>query len=204
VQDTLKTEPCADDLAAERDLIRRAQQDRAAFGALYDRCVEEVYRYAYHVTNDHLTAQDVTAETFRRALEGLARYTWQGKPFRAWLVRIARYVWYEKQRALRQEPLSTEITASNEPPSDDPAALEVLVTREESAALWQMVGELAPDYQRILIWRYAREWDYAAIAAQMGRTPAACKQQAYRALCALRQRVIASGLWSERGQHEDK
>src|ERR1700709_1242078 len=52
-------------------LVRRAQEgDAEAFGQLYDHYVTLVHRYAYHRVGDRATAEDVTSETFARALRG--------------------------------------------------------------------------------------------------------------------------------------
>jgi hypothetical protein len=50
-------------------LVRRAQDgDAEAFGELYDHYVTLVHRYAYNRVGDRATAEDVTSETFVRAL----------------------------------------------------------------------------------------------------------------------------------------
>src|SRR5260370_27674626 len=61
-------------LAADDELVERALRDRAAFGELYRRYLPRVYRYALARTGDAEQAQDVTAQTFLAALEGLASY----------------------------------------------------------------------------------------------------------------------------------
>ncbi len=183
--------------ADEAELVRQAQADRAAFGALYDRAIEAVYRCALRQTGDHAAAQDVTAEAFRRALEALPRYRWQGTPFAAWVVRIAVNVVRERRRQHDAQDLAA-LPEGREPADDAPAALDGLIAQEERAALWQIVATLPLDYQRVLVLRYARDCDYAAIAQQMGKTPAAAKQIAYRALKALRAAATASGEWRER------
>ena len=198
MQDSIESDALADALAAEAEQVRCAQQDRAAFGVLYDRYIDAVYRFAYQHTGEHAAAQDVTAETFRRALEGLARYEWQGKPFGAWLLRIAHFVLLERARTQQHLPDGYDALAEDVHADDTPAVVDDLIAREERAILWELVSTLPVAQQRILVWRYAREWDYATIAAQLGRTPAAAKQLAYRALQAVRKQVIASGMWSER------
>src|SRR3712207_1023652 len=72
-------------------LVAAAQQgDPEAFGALYDRYVDVVYRYIYYrVSNPSLT-EDLVSETFLRALRRVTSFTWQGRDFGAWLVTIAR------------------------------------------------------------------------------------------------------------------
>lgn len=59
------------DWTREEELIKQAKSDPEAFGILYDRHVDALYRYAYSRVHHHTHAEDVTAEVFRRALEGL-------------------------------------------------------------------------------------------------------------------------------------
>ncbi len=192
---TTPTAPPAND---EADLVRRAQRDRAAFGALYDRTVDAVYAYAYRHMGDHHLAQDVTAETYRRALELLGRYEERGRPFLAWLLSIAARVGHERQRARAGASLDAQPALLDQLITTDPPALDGVIQHEERTALWQLVATLTPQHQRILILRYAQEMDYPAIAPLLGKTPAATKQLAYRALQALRAAALASGIWDER------
>ncbi|TSC76562.1 MAG: RNA polymerase sigma-70 factor, ECF subfamily [Parcubacteria group bacterium Gr01-1014_31] len=73
----------------EATLVAKAKRDPEAFGVLYDRYVDRIYRYLLSRTGSVPLAQDLTAETFLAALKGLWRYRWTGKPFSAWLYRIA-------------------------------------------------------------------------------------------------------------------
>src|SRR6478609_5654109 len=81
-------EDASDDL---RRLVLRAKTgDADAFGTLYDRYLDLVYRYIYFRVGSHPLAEDLTSETFLRALRRIADFTWQGRDFGAWLVTIAR------------------------------------------------------------------------------------------------------------------
>src|SRR5690242_17317001 len=73
----------------EAALIASARTSPDAFARLYDTTVGEVYRFALSLTGEHARAEDVTAETYRRALSRLDRYEDRGKPFCAWLFTIA-------------------------------------------------------------------------------------------------------------------
>lgn len=67
-----------------------AAGDPAAFAALYLRCRETVLRYLLRRTNgDVHLAEDLTHETFARALARMETYREMGRPFVAWLVTIA-------------------------------------------------------------------------------------------------------------------
>lgn len=74
-----------------RMLVEAAQAgDRAAFGRLYQHYREPVFRFIqFRVGNRHV-AEDLTGDTFVRALRHLGQYTWQGKDVGAWLFTIAR------------------------------------------------------------------------------------------------------------------
>src|SRR6185436_15949928 len=64
--------------------------DSGAFGQLYDHYHTSVYRFLYYRVGSVPLAEDLTAETFFRALRSMSSFRWQGKDFRAWLMTIAR------------------------------------------------------------------------------------------------------------------
>jgi RNA polymerase sigma-70 factor, ECF subfamily len=183
-------------LAEEKATVAAAKRERAAFAPLYDRYVDPVYHYATRRTGSHVVAQDVTSETFRRALDALERYEWQGKPFGAWLFQIAANVLREQRRAegAPHAPQSLE-AVQVDPPDDDPPAEVLLTQQEETGVLWRLVGEMPLEARRVLLFRFAWELSYAEISTRMGRSEAACKQLSYRALKDLRQRAVAAGYW---------
>ena len=53
--------------------------DAEAFGLLYDHYVSLVYRYVYNRVGDRATAEDVTSETFVRALRRIDSLSFQGR-----------------------------------------------------------------------------------------------------------------------------
>ncbi|CAM5547841.1 hypothetical protein SMICM304S_09323 [Streptomyces microflavus] len=66
--------PTADsDSARMMDLVERAQAGEAdAFGRLYDQYSDTVYRYIYYRVGGKATAEDLTSETFLRALRRIS------------------------------------------------------------------------------------------------------------------------------------
>ena len=78
-------------LARIEALVQLAQAgDAEAFGQIYEEYVDVVYRYVYVRCGSHHLAEDLTAETFVRALRRLDSFTWTGKDIAAWFVTIAR------------------------------------------------------------------------------------------------------------------
>jgi RNA polymerase sigma-70 factor (ECF subfamily) len=70
-------------------LVEQARSDPHAFGQLFDRHYDDIYKYILHRTANAELAQDLTSETFFKALNKLWTFRWQNVPFSAWLYRIA-------------------------------------------------------------------------------------------------------------------
>ena len=77
--------------------------DKEAFGQLYDHYHQSVYRFLYYRTRSANLAEDLTADTFFRALRSMSNFRWQGKDFGAWLMTIARNLCTDHFKG-RQDP----------------------------------------------------------------------------------------------------
>lgn len=173
-------------LEYEREMVEMAKVSREGFGLLYDRYVTQVYRYCYGKTGSHEDAEDVTAETFRRALENIERYTWRGNPFGAWLYRIAaNLIISEHRRSRPRESLDNALELAD----GDPLPEQVAVATDEASALWRMVRRLPHDQRRAVVLRFSHDMKVKDIAKAMDRSDAAVKQLLHRAMVTLRERA---------------
>jgi RNA polymerase sigma-70 factor (ECF subfamily) len=167
----------------EARLIQRAQEgDKAAITELYRRHVDAVYRYVWARARDETVAEDLTAQVFLKALEGLPTYTSSGKPFLAWLYRIAyaRIVDYWRQQERRVEvPLDETLPASEPRPS---ALLEV---EADWVTAIDLLAQLTDDQQDVLMLRFIGEMSLAQVAETLGKTVGATKAIQHRALASL-------------------
>lgn len=73
----------------ETQLIKQAQKNPEAFGAVYDAHYQKIFRYIYYRVGNKDVAEDLTAETFFQALKNIWRFRFIKRPFSAWLYRIA-------------------------------------------------------------------------------------------------------------------
>ncbi|MFN8558598.1 MAG: sigma-70 family RNA polymerase sigma factor [Dehalococcoidia bacterium] len=180
------------DLAHEAALVARAATDAAAFSALYNRYVVAVYRYAYRRLGSHEDAEDVTAQTFHRALERIGGYEWRGAPFGAWLFRIAHNLVVDRRRA-GSAPLSLDGLSANgyHPLGTNPSVDDDLVARESLDAAWAAVALLPALQRRAVTLRFGRDLSHAEVGALIGRSEPATKQLIYRAMKTLRARLAA-------------
>jgi RNA polymerase sigma factor (sigma-70 family) len=68
---------------------------------LYDHYNTSVYRFVYYRVGSVALAEDLTSETFFRALRSMKPFKWQGKDFGAWLMTIARNLTADHYKAVR-------------------------------------------------------------------------------------------------------
>jgi RNA polymerase sigma-70 factor (ECF subfamily) len=175
--------PAADsDSRRMMDLVERAQGGEAdAFGRLYDQYSDTVYRYIYYRVGGRATAEDLTSETFLRALRRIGTFTWQGRDFGAWLVTIARNLVADhfKSSRFRLEVTTGEMLDANEVErSPEDSVLESL----SNAALLEAVRKLNPQQQECVTLRFLQGLSVAETARIMGKNEGAIKTLQYRAV----------------------
>jgi RNA polymerase sigma-70 factor (ECF subfamily) len=178
------------DAEAERLQVARAQRDLQAFGPLYDRYVDPVYRYCYRRTRDHPAAEDMTAQTFRRALEGLPRYEWREAPFGAWLFRIARNLLIDQgTKSGRSVSLDGLLEGGFEAAGGGQTPEEEVAACEERDVAWREVRRLPALQRRAVTLYFGREMTHAEVGRVIGRSEGATRQLVFRAVQTLRMRL---------------
>ncbi|WP_069814363.1 ECF subfamily RNA polymerase sigma factor, BldN family [Streptomyces sp. TP-A0874] len=174
--------PADSDSRRMMDLVERAQSGEAeAFGCLYDQYADTVYRYVYYRVGGKATAEDLTSETFLRALRRIGTFTWQGRDFGAWLVTIARNLVADhfKSSRFRLEVTTGEmLDASELERSPEDSVLESL----SNAALLDAVRRLNPQQQECVTLRFLQGLSVAETARVMGKNEGAIKTLQYRAV----------------------
>lgn len=162
-------------------LIARSKEgDRAAFGELYDETFDEVYRYAFALSQNRADAEDITSETYERALRLIRRYEWRDQTIAAWLVRIAQNVAREQARRKRSRPTMPLIEGMDVATADTTAAMDEL--SEASAAM----ERLTPAQREVVALRVAG-FKVREIAAILGKAEGTIKALQFAGLARLRE-----------------
>ena len=163
-------------------LVERAQQgDTEAFGLLYDRYVDLVYRYIYYRLGDRSAAEDFTSETFLRALRRIGSVTNQGRDIAAWLVTIARNIVLDHVKSSRYRlEITTADMLDADGHVDGPEG--TVLDRLTSAELLRAVRQLNADQQECIVLRFLQGLSVAETAAVMGKNEGAIKTLQYRAV----------------------
>lgn len=164
------------------DLVQRAQAgDADAFGQLYDRYVDGIYRFCYYRTSSVSLAEDLTSDTFFRALRAIGSFRWQGRDFGAWLTTIARNLvadHYKSSRS-RLETVSDEVP---EPRDLAPGPEDLTVTQLTHEVLSAALAGLPDDQRDCLVMRFLQGLSIAETAEALGRSGGAVKQLQLRAV----------------------
>lgn len=164
-------------------LAQDARENRAAFGELYRRHFNRVYRYHYARTGSIPDAQDLTTQTFLSALEGINGYRGQGS-FAAWLFGIARRLLALHYRTKKDLGSLDELA---EMPSPAPGPETTASRQLDLDELSQRLRRLAPDRAEAIVLCLFSDLTAEEASRVMGKSSAAVKMLLYRGLRDLRQ-----------------
>lgn len=174
-------------------LIQRAVDgDRAAFGQLIQRHKGRVYAMALAVSGNRDEAQELTQETFVRALQNLPRLRDPAK-FPAWLRGITYTVGQDVRRRAARERKHLQAAAQGvgsraaEQPDAGLAAQES--SDQQLGLLAEMVSALPETTRMALDLRYREGLSYAEIAEAMNVPVATVRGLLYRGTKTLRQKL---------------
>ena len=170
-------------------LVERAQAgDVEAFGQLYDRYLDTVFRYIYFRVGSRTLAEDLTQEAFLRALRRINSFTWQGRDIGAWLVTIARNLVADhfKSGRYRLEMSTAEVLeADREDRNPEGSPEAAVVSMMTNQTLLEAVRRLGAEQQECIVLRFLHGFSVAETARAMGKNEGAIKALQYRAVRAL-------------------
>lgn len=149
--------------------------DAEAFGQLYDHYHGSVYRFLYYRTRSQTLAEDLTSETFFRALRSMTNFRWQGKDFGAWLMTIARNLATDHFKAgrTRLEQTTEDMAQHDDATEGTESTVMATLTHE---MLIEALAELPTEQRDCLVMRFLQGMSIAETAAVLGRSDGAVKQ----------------------------
>jgi RNA polymerase sigma-70 factor (ECF subfamily) len=170
-------------ISALVDLAQRG--DAEAFGLLYERYVDVVYRYVYVRVGSQQLAEDLTSETFLRALRRMDSFSWQGRDIAAWFITIARNLITDNAKSARfRMEVSTADMLDADPRVEAAPDHEVL-ERLRDERLLAAVKNLKPEQAECVVLRFLQGLSLAETAKVLGKSEGAVKQLQLRAVRAL-------------------
>lgn len=157
--------------------------DASAYGELYERYRDAIYRFCLARTGTSHDAEDLTADVFVKALQSIDRYQDRGLPFAAFLYRIARNAAIDRSRTHKQ-PLSVDGLLV-EPSSKQNVELEASLAVERSILLAALT-RLKAEHRDVITMRFIEGYAAIEVARFLGKTEGAVRTLQHRALERLR------------------
>jgi RNA polymerase sigma factor (sigma-70 family) len=154
-----------------------------SFASAVEEHLDAVYRYLLYVTANPSTAEDLTSETFERALKRWSRFDPKRGSAQTWLCQLARstaldHFRAEERRRRREERLA-----------EPDRGTEIELPDEYGPVLRQALRTLSGAEREVIALRVVLELDTRQAARVLGISPTACTTRLNRALEKLEQKV---------------
>jgi RNA polymerase sigma-70 factor (ECF subfamily) len=182
----------ADDLQADARLMDRAAREPQAFAVIYERFYPMILNYTFRRTLSISAAEELTSNTFFKALRALPKYRAGGQPIRAWLYAIATNELRMHWRWRRRHPVRRlgELDAARHRVLFEQGGLEQQAgweqRMEDFAQLHQALATLPQRHQTIIALRYFEDLTLEQIAQVVNKPLGSVKSWLHRATAKLR------------------
>lgn len=132
------------------------------FEKVYKEYFNDVYLYIKRLSGDEHIAEDITSETFFKALKSIDSFRGECE-IRVWLCQIAKnsYYTYIKKNSKIQNVEETELI--NLPDNKNNVADEV-ANKMQALAIQKILEELDEPYREVFMWRVYAELSFKEIA----------------------------------------
>ena len=157
---------------------RAAKGEELAFGQLYDLYFAKIYRFVYYRVNHQETAEDLVADTFIRAWNGLSGIA-DGQAFNGWLYQIARnlVVDHYRSRKVTVDLVTLENVLEYEGNIVDETELSLAQKK-----FLEALEKLSPDQQITIKLRFLEDLSNREIAQILDKTEGAIRVIQHRAI----------------------
>jgi RNA polymerase sigma-70 factor, ECF subfamily len=147
------------------------------FGQAAEAHLDDVYAYLVYFTGDRSAAEELTGETFERALRLWHRFDPRRGSARTWLCQVARTAALDHFRSERRRARREEIYGRGLREVDEPRFAEGL-----SPALERALARLSAGEREVIALRIVLDLDGPTTARALGISPTACSTRLSRAL----------------------
>jgi len=184
------------DSGEEKKLVRQAQKSPDAFAKLYDEYHPRIFGYILRRTANLEIAQDITSETFLKALGKLWQFRWRNVSFSSWLYKIAtneinqyfRRAEYRKSTSLEQlQEQGFELLSPHDPESELIEAQLELKQHQDFLEIQAKIVQLPAKYQEVITLRFFERRQLREIAEILGKKEGTIKSLLHRAIEKLRE-----------------
>ena len=138
------------------------------FEELYNTYFKDVYRYVLRLSGDAHVAEEVTSDTFFKALKAIHKFRGDCD-VRVWLCQIAKNCYYTFLKdSGRTENIDTPEFLNIADP--EMSAEERLARKETAKKLQNLLHRLPEPYKEVFLWRTYAELSFKQIGQMFGKT----------------------------------
>ena len=132
---------------------------------IYEECFETVYKYLFCLTHNSDISEELTQETFCRAVKMIDTYNGKFK-ISVWLCQIAKHLWYNQCRK-NKRIVDTDETFDIEDPQN---LEEQIIAGEEKVSLYKKMQNLDEKTREVMYLRITGELSFKEIGEILGKT----------------------------------
>lgn len=138
------------------------------FEEIYRTYFNDVYLFIRRLSGDPHIAEEITSDTFFRALRTIDRFRGECE-LRVWLCQIAKNCYYTYLKKNRR-PVAMEADELQALPAPEPPIDEQLTDRETAAQIQALLHTLPDPYKEVFMWRVFAELPFAQIGRIFGKS----------------------------------
>jgi RNA polymerase sigma-70 factor, ECF subfamily len=183
-------------------IVALALENPRAFGELFDRYWNDIFKFCYYRLGSWHRAEDVASQVFPEAIAHLPSFDGRGQhdSFRAWLYGIARNVTASARRTEQRHPtasfeLATELVDRSDSPEEQALAADELLR------LRSLLEQLSPEQQELVELRLAGLTSLE-IAQVLGKSRNAVRRVQSRTVAALKAAAASTPGFSNEAYHD--
>lgn len=175
-------------LSLEQLMLQVQQQDQAAFQALYDQTINQVYKIAMAILRQVSDAEDVACDIYTKLWQQPQAYSENKGSVLGWLSVITRNRCLDILRKKQnQKKLRDALNQERTDVHSEPTPLDTLSTFEQHGQLYEAMSQLSEVQQQVIKLSYFKGLTHAEISTLLNTPLGTIKSHARRAIQALQQ-----------------
>jgi len=173
----------------EQQIIRQCQKGNLEqFEKLYDVYSEKIYRFIYYKTHHRPTAEDLTSQTFMKALDNIQTFRSAKGSFPAWIYRIARNNVIDYYRTKKSNINISDVWDLH---LDEDIERDT-INKEKLEEVMRYLESIDKEHREIVIMRVWDGLSYKQISEIMNKSEENCRVIFCRSIGKLRKEVVLS------------
>ena len=178
------------DKISEEQLVLIAKQDRINFKHLYNLYYERIFLFLLRRSENENLAQDLTQQTFVKAMINIDKFEFKGFPFSSWLYRISLNelnLYYRSNK--KKRTISIESSELPELADELPSELNPLVNNESLIKAFNFLSEAEVT---LIEMKYFEKRSHQEISEILGISVANAKVKLHRIIKKMRNKMTKS------------